>query len=406
MAERRSNDFGFSLIELMVSLFFTGLLMAGMAKVYQASLSSFHTSAERITAGRHGRIAMDMLADDLNQAGMFLTSMTSYPDDVLRPSNPGFWVNPNVPITLSDGSLQGDQINFYYDEGLPFEAVLSGAGSSGIAGGSASAGLSDSEQNKVAIGSAARTFTFDTKDPSFASMVKKGQMVLFKDGWTPSAIAKDPTITGNLVTVEFEPSNVLSDLGGGPQAADGSTTGRVELSRGRHRFGAPVTFVKPAQAVVYSLQPRNLDPSDPTRTVPCLVRQQGDYTSGGLAAVSRTDVLAEDVSGLKVYFSVDGGRNWIREAAATGFTAGWVNGLRYQTETALATKGIPGLTSMADATWFREIPVLVRVDITTRTATKREVYGDPVAHVAAYRELTQSIVMRPRHFGLSYKSNL
>ena len=58
MAEptRRVRIQGFSLVELMVALFFTGLLMAGLGKVYQASLTSFHTSSERITAGRRGRI--------------------------------------------------------------------------------------------------------------------------------------------------------------------------------------------------------------------------------------------------------------------------------------------------------------------------------------------------------------
>lgn len=405
MAEptRRVRIQGFSLVELMVALFFTGLLMAGLGKVYQASLTSFHTSSERITAGRRGRIAIDMLSDDLNQAGMYLATLTDYPAN-LQPSNPGFWVNPNVPLVLSDGSLKGDQIFFYYDEGMPFEATLASAGSMGVAGGGASASQADLVlQNKTqAVDSSMVTYTMETGDPSFAGMVKKGQLVLFKDGWSPGKIGQNPIVSGTQVTVEIERANVLSDAGSGPQAADGSVTGQVELSVERHRIGSPITFVRPAQAVVYSLQSRNLDPSDATRTVPCLVRQQGDYSASGLGFVSRTDILAEDVSGLKVYFSVDGGRNWVREETATGFTSGWVNGLRKKTEDALALGyGRMGYMSLAGASWFRDIPVLVRVDVTTRTATKREEYGNPTLHTTAYKEQTQSLVLRPRHFGLT-----
>ena len=52
MAKAPSAQRGFSLVELLVALVFTMVLMAGMANVYRASLSSFYTSGESISSVR------------------------------------------------------------------------------------------------------------------------------------------------------------------------------------------------------------------------------------------------------------------------------------------------------------------------------------------------------------------
>lgn len=402
MAKRfsRSVMAGFSLVELMVSLLFTGLLMGGMARVYKASLSSFQTSAEKISAGRRGRVAIDMLSDDLNAAGMFLWDLTKYPTD-LNLSNPGFWVNPNVSLTLSDGTVKGDQIFFYYDEALPFEGRTSAGG-----GGYAVQGMDLNVQSGAALSAANTSITIDTGDPSFATMVKKGQRIVIKDGWPGFMITKDPVVSGSLVTIDpgldtLTPTGAANAM----QNADGSATGANVVSKPNHKIGAPVTFINVAQAVVYSIQARNVDPADPAHTVPCLVRQQGPYSAGGLGAVTSTQVLAEDVSNMQVFLSVDGGRTWIREAAATGLAAGWNSGYRAQVEAALAAGyGRTGFTSLSDPAWFREIPLLVRVDVSTRTTLRREEYNSTATPTPAlaYKEQTHSLVVRPRHFGLSF----
>lgn len=75
MANRRifpSRNAGFSLVELLVAMVFTALLMAGMAKVFQASLGTFYTAGEKMSSARRNRLSLDILYDDLNTAGMFL----------------------------------------------------------------------------------------------------------------------------------------------------------------------------------------------------------------------------------------------------------------------------------------------------------------------------------------------
>jgi len=387
---RRSQS-GFSLVELMVALLFTGLLMSGMARVYQASLSSFATSAERIAAGRRGRMAIDMISDDLNQAGMYLTNLTQYPDTV-QISNPGFWINPNISLTLSDGTVaKADQLNFYYDEALPFEAVVvSGSGQAGIV-----PGATDFEASGTAVDNSSLQFTIKTPSTDFAAMVKPGNAIIIKDAW-PYQFADTVTTSGDQVTIVPKQAE--------RSATTGASTGAAWIPP-RHRPDSPVTIVNPAQMVTYSLEARYLDPANPGTSIPCLVRTQGTYTAAGMGAVSSTQIIAEDVSKVEVYLSVDAGRTWIRENAATGFVSGWDNGYRPRVETALASGyGRTRYTNLSNPSWFRDIPLVVRVDVTTRTAVKRSEYvnGVPPAGGLAYREQTHSLIIRPRHFGLSY----
>ena len=56
-------------------------------------------------------------------------------------------------------------------------------------------------------------------------------------------------------------------------------------------------------------------------------------------------------------------------------------------------------TTRVSEQWFRLIPTLVRVDVTTRSATQRTEYGT-TADTAAYKQLTQSLIFVPRHSGL------
>ncbi len=374
----RSRQRGFSLVELMVAVLFTGLLMSGLARVYQASLSSFQTTAEKISSTRRGRVAIDMLTDDLNAAGMYLWDLNRYPT-VITSSNPGFWIDPDISVSLSDGVVKADQINFYYDEALPFEGTLSKEGGA----------QKVYEGSGEAVTSASVSFTVEAGDASFATMIKPGQRLIIKDGW-PGFEVKTATVSGTKVTIE--PAEK-------PQDETGAPTGGTWLSPTIHLNGAPVTFMKTGQMVRYSIQSRFLDPAEPGRSIPCLVREQGAYQPAGLASPLETQVLAEDVTDLEAFISVDGGRTWLRADSGSGW-----DGFKTKVANALGASGYgrKGYTTLDDPHWYRDIPVLLRVDVKTRTAVKRAEYS-ATPTTREYKEQIQSLVIRPRHFGLSYR---
>lgn len=389
----KQDQRGFSLVELMVALAFTGILMAGMGSVYKSSISAFATAGEKLSATRRGRIAIDVLSDDLNVAGMFLTTMNGVPQDpqfALSNANPGFWVNPDQPVTLSDGTLKYDEFYFYYDQVLPFQGSL-------VVNtpGTQNPGLQVLEgTNADASAAGARTVIIDTHDVSFAPMVAVGQYIYVLDQTTPRVIESITAVNGTRVTVVTKASTAT---------ASGGRPGTQGIGTTNDRDGVPIQVLIPAQMVKYSLQARAVDPADPAHTVPCLVREQGAYSGSAVglpaAMVAQQQVIAEDVTGLKLFISVDGGRTWLRESAG----AGW-SGYQLKVNTALASGyGRPGQQTINDATWFREIPVTLRLDVTTRTAQQRSEYGTTGTSVT-YKEKVSSFVMRPRHFGLSTKN--
>ena len=236
-----------------------------------------------------------------------------------------------------------------------------------------------------------------------------GLVAIFKDFWEALHII-DASASGSDVTITTgETPN--SDITG---------TGASGLpARTKHNYGAGIVFAKPAQMVQYGIEMLELHP-DGTR-IPCLVRRQGLYSVSG-STIDFTDnkrrqIITENVSGFKVYLSVDGGRNWAGEKKdpGSGFENGWngANGIRSQIDDRLT--GGDGLGGAAgrrsfkisgtrgDEHWFRSVPTLVRIDLTTRTAAKRVEYAaasNPDAPTAEYRTLTQSLIFVPRHFGL------
>ena len=100
MAKPRSRAHiqGFSLVEMLVALVFTGILMAGMATVFKTSLSTFYTSGEQLSSARRNRMSIDLLGDDLNAACMYLLD-PSVPPAVVA-TNPPFYILPNMAVTL------------------------------------------------------------------------------------------------------------------------------------------------------------------------------------------------------------------------------------------------------------------------------------------------------------------
>ena len=394
MAEglRQPGTSGFSLVELLVALVFTMVLMAGMANVYKASLSAFYTSGESISSTRRNRMSVDLLVEDLNQAGMFLTDLASAPP--VTEAMPVFLILPNMPVTGhgDNDPLATDELYFYQDQPLPFEGTL------------ASGGTQLSAIELVARGTAVATadtsYTLDCGSAAYANQVAMGQVLVFKDAWQALTITS-ATPSGSSVTVGTLPTATSADLAGitGGGAA-------APASQVRHLAGSRVLLIQPAQMVRYRIQMLQLDPGSAT-WIPCLVRDQGDYNPSTFTATQPQQIIAEHVAGFAVYLSTDGGTTWAgwnatdgTKATYSGYDDGWNTGIRTELDTQLLTSGRPGAaTTRIGPSWFRSIPVLVRVDITTRTATRRSEYA-ATPDAVAYRLQTQSLVLVPRHSGL------
>jgi len=388
-----ANARGFSLVELLVAMAFTMVLMAGMATVFKASLSSFFTNGEVVASARRNRLSLDLMGEDLNAAEMFLTDLTVPP--TVLPATPPFFILPNMPIVgLSATPAATDptttsELYFLMDMPLAFEGKLVGPPSQQTASELVVAG--------VPAAVADNTFSVECTSATYANQVKQGMVFLFKDSWETAYITSAPTYAGSQVTViaGADPNSALTGTGlaGMPLKA-------------KHLPNTGVVFIQQAQMVRYRIQILQLDPAN-ANGVPCLVRDQGVYVGAGFAPTGTQQIITENVSGFKVYLSVDSGVTWAGlTTTATGFADGWDGGIRTDLDNTLATKGRPGYTSTRGGEyWFRDIPTLVRVDVTTRTTTARTDYAKATttANTAIFRELTQSLVFVPRHSGLTMK---
>ena len=419
MAKRSSNSLtvgtlGFSLVELMVALVFTGLLMTGMAKVFQSSLSTFYTSGEILSSARRNRASIDLLYDDLNAADMYLTDLSAPPREVSA-TNPAFYVVPNQMVVGAGpddpGSLarpySADELYFYMDQPLAFEGTLTAPGNN-----AASILNTETSTGTGATTSIAdNTFTVDCGDPVYAKLLEKtvnaaaaktppsGLTMVLKDQWKTVYFTSAP-ISGS-------PAQNVTIAGGGNVSSGITGSGDPGTPSGPHILGSTVMFYKPSQMVRYSIKMKMLDPQNPAG-IPCLVRDQGVYSAAGFVADNAQEsIITENVAGFKAYLSVNSGQTWAGLDTATntpktyaGFNTGWTSGIRADLDTQLAAAGRADFqTTQGNEHWFRKIPTLVRLDITTRTATKRTEYA-ATPTTAAYRELVQSFVIVPRHFGL------
>lgn len=397
MARRASV--GFSLVELLVALVFTMILMAGMAKVFQSSLSSFYTSGEKLSNIRRNRVALDLVYDDLNTAGMALVDITT--PLPASDTNPAFYIIPNVTVTGAgtNDPQTTDELYMAYDQPLAFEGLLQSGGGSGgssavgstavskvLTSGSLTAGIGGDDQYQI-----------DCGDPTYANSVKTGMFFQIKDDMSHAAfqIKSVTPPTGNIVTVTVVTNPTLTT----------QVTGRGDpgtLRPGQRITGSSVVFILPSQMVRYHIAMQKLDPSN-ANGIPCLVREQGSYVPSAAFTVSTTQIVAENVAGFKVFLSADSGADWAGSALAsttTGFSAGWTSGIQAALNTQIGTIARADYTTTTgNLGWYRDIPVLVRLDITTRTAVQRAEYSS-AGNTLAYKNLTQSVVLVPRHFGL------
>jgi len=395
MARRTSS--GFSLVELLVAVVFTAILMAGMASVFKASLSSFYTSGEKLSSVRRNRGALDLLYDDLNAAGMTLVDITS--PLTASETNPALYIIPNVTVTGAGANdpQRTDELYMAFDQPLAFDGKLVSGG--GAVSGSTAANMVLTEGSMSA--GTDDEYEIDCGDAAYAKSVKAGMYFHIKDDMSHAALrieSADPTPTkATHVTVTVASTTSLET----------QVTGRGDpgmLRPNQRIVGSNVVFILPAQMVRYRIIMLQLDPSSATG-IPCLVREQGTYnpSTAFVPDHALTQIIAEHVAGLKVFLSADSGANWAGsalEVTTTGFANGWTNGIQAALNTQLAAVGRQDHTTTAgNLSWYRDIPVLVRLDVTTRTATRRTEYAATPTSLA-YKQLTQSLVLVPRHFGL------
>jgi Tfp pilus assembly protein PilW len=404
---------GFSLVEMLVALVFTMVLMAGMASVFKASLSSTFTSGEQLSSIRRNQMSLDLLGSDLNTACMYLINLDAPP--TTSATNPPFYILPNMPITqinnttsppstaLSTDPTTSDELYFYLDQAFQFEGTLKGSSSQSSA--------SELVNSGAAAATSDFTFTVDcNNNPSYAAQVQQAQAtgnlsIIFKDSFKIANVTAITSVSGSQVTLVT-----------GASATSGITgTGSSGLPTNfKHISGSGIVFTLPNQMVRYRLQMLMLDP-DPTKPngIPCLVRDQGTYSGSGFVVdnTQPQQIITENVQNFKVYLSANAGQGWAgMDVTTNGFTLGWGG-----TNPASGSQTIQGelnaqlvaenpktaTTIPGDPNWFRNVPILVRVDVTTRTANQRTEYSNtPNSNTAAYKQMTQSLVFVPYHSGL------
>ncbi len=416
---------GFSLVEMLIALVFTGLLMAGLATVYRSSIQSFRSESEKLSSLRRNRIAADILRDDLDAAGQSLANISFHTANV----------NQDYPLLAvfpdNDASKpvdeQRDMLQFFYEEALPFEGRLynpSGGGAmlpnesvdQKMAAGTAIE-LTSEASRQILINFRTKEFRDQFRDAVNAHAGTSSPIsAVYKDNYRLLALAEaaDEGSTACKVTITGQED---TDAGGGNlsmihglpsyRAKEGTTdyTGANP--------GAPITLVRPRLLVRYLIEELKLDPSDATKVVPCLVRRVIPYDSAtdDMTAWEST-VIAEDVVGFKVRISVDSGATWLEgedgdtNAAAADQISAW-KALKGKIDTAIqAIEDTNRAKFLSNDSWFRYFPMLVRLDVTTRTAVARNLVQKGGAPAAEFTKSTRVFVAAPRYFGMPLTSTM
>ena len=406
-AQRRQR--GFSLVEMMVALVFISILMAGMATAIKSSVTTFYTAGEKLSSIRRNHSSLDLLYDDINAIGLYLQDLQAPPQNISA-TNPLFFVLPNQAVAgaPATGPQFADQVYFYLDQPFPFQGTLAPPAGGGV-------DQSTFVQSGAALATFAPGLTINCGGNATSSIYAQQVATAFNTLNEPVNITLQDSYVTESVTAVTAPgvnSNQLAIQTGA--TANVGITGIGSVGgppRNAHIAGASVLFYVPAQMVRYSIQMLQLDPQSNVG-IPCLVRDQGNYSTAGFVANGNLQqVVTENVSAFKVYLSVNPGfltantpaQAWApfnAIANAPNFAAGWTNGVLADLNTQLAASGRAGQTGTGSSlTWFRDIPLAVRVDITTQTATQRAEYSANGAALAS-KTFQQSLVMVPRNFGL------
>lgn len=395
---------GFSMVELLVALVFISLLMAGMLRVYGSAIQGFATANETIKAQRDNRWALDALQEDLQPAGYFIPLRPpSGGIDNVSSSNqnplmilPGktitnkFIADPNNPsATPTSETITFDELQYLTDQVLPITAQIS------------------------AVPTSATSLSVTATLGDF-SMLQAGDYAVILDSAYEVVTVGAGTYNGTSAALALSVTSLQDPTTGAFLGGFGS------LRTLTHQPGGDVVFVRPNQVIRYTLMPLTLDPANSTSTIPCLVRDQTTYPTGGAliawpaATATATTlatagpggvpvvraIVAENVTSLRFDISANQGASWTRGASwSTTLTT-----LNSQLASlAAANPGVGYVSSAQDPAnplWYRAAPLLFRTDVTTRTVIRRSEYAN-TANTLAYRSRTQTVFLQPRNFGLA-----
>lgn len=374
----RPLQHGFSLIEMLVAMMFIGILTAGMLRIYAANLTGFQRVNDMIASQRRGRWALASLQDDVSAIGFFafvpfnqptgysVASGTQEPFMILPSPTPVLLTgidpaNPGGALVTAPLPTNPDELQFVGDFPLSIQATLAGP----------------------------PTTTSLVLNPLSGSLadVQPGDVVAILDA------AFEQVQVGSVIGNTIGVSATGAALAGITQAGGYALSPTLNPT---HAGGTPVAIFRPNVVTRYSIQARSWDPSNLAITVPCLVRQQAPYTSGGTLiawAGVPAEVIAENIDGFTVDLSFDGGATWLRQGAAdwNGIVAN-ISGLAPGGQTVKPRDPMNPL-------WFRTFPFLLRMDITSRSANPRAENSD-IRGQAAYVRRTQTLMVAPRNFGL------
>lgn len=376
-SDRSFPSKGFSLVELLVAVVFMSILMAGMFRIFGASLSNTMTANESLNIQRAARWGLTLLQDDVLQAGYQLPPRLMTSIDTSAAAQPPILMQATA-YTPTGSIRPVDELQFVMDIPLDVHGTLS---------------------TDVAVGAT----TVAVNIPSGASLIQNGDIMFVQDSnWE---LLKINTASSSSIALDTNVSSVVNPLGD-----DRESLVRNAFA-GIHKNQAPFTIVRQEQVVRYTVVPRALDPANPAVPTPCLVRQSRPLSIGpsaiwapaanaAPAAPATEQILLEGVTGFRVDWSLDGGKTWIRATAGDAW-----GGIRSAVNTALTGSSSPfvqkagGVGNPADPFWLNYSSLLIRIDVETRTRLQRAEY-DATGAAVAFRTRRETLMLSPRNFAL------
>ncbi len=382
----RAAGRGFSLVEMAVAMVFIGILMAGMVGLFAGSTSAMVSGMETLNVQRKSRQGLVQLQEEILAAGHLYYKRVVSEIDPTSPAAQPPMLMQTTGYVPPGGTAAVDELQIVLDLPLNARGTLASACTPG----------ESALQVNMSYG---------------GNIIQAGDILFVQDSnWEVFQVgaAPDPGgATGFSVNIVASQESLVDAYGN-----DTNPLVHAQVQK-PHLAGAQISVFRPLQVVRFTVVPRNLNPADPEAVVPCLVRQSqplagnaGVIFAPGTAAVvapAQEQILLENVVGFTVDWSLDAGRNWLR---AGGAGDSWTT-IRTALNQALAASASPltrlalGGTSLADPFWMNYAPVLIQLNISTRSEIQRTEFARAgSATPVAYRTRRETIMLSPRNFGL------
>lgn len=390
-----SRESGFSLVELLVALVFISILMAGMFSVYASSTSAMMSQSETMAVQRKARWGLNLMQDEILEAGhLVIKRVVGEIDPMNAGGQPPLLIRTTTEYTPPSATSAPDEIQIVMDLPLGVQGTLVGQHNLGA------------EKLSVTV-------------PYGGDSIKAGDLVFLQDSnWEILMVKSDPLPKGSTsfeIAIEETQTALVDKFGNQSAPIIHAMVQKLHLDT------CPFSVFRPLQVIRYAVLPRALDPSS-TATVPCLVRQTrplaGNATTfwnpAPATPVAGEQILLENVSGLSINLSFDGGKTWLRPSAGT--VAGvppwksqdWSD-IRTDLNQALANSTSPltlqarGGLNTEDPFWTNYAPVLIRLDLETQSSIQRTEFSQTstaATPTAAFRTRRETLMLSPKNFAL------